>query len=117
VVLIELTTGAGETPDAIGWFCGGLFSILIEAKTTRRDFLADARKRFRRSPSQGVGVYRYYLTAPSLISTNELPPYWGLLEINGRRVQVVQPAECQPSDSSAEKQMLWSECRRKQQGG
>ena len=40
--LTELTTSAGEIPDAIGWKNGR--SILIECKATRADFLSDKKK-------------------------------------------------------------------------
>lgn len=88
VVLEELcaATASGENPDAIGWYCAR--TLLIECKTSRSDFLADRKKRFRADPSRGMGLYRYFLAPRGLISPAELPPRWGLLEVSGSRVSV-----------------------------
>jgi len=116
VVLTELASTAGQEPDAIGWFNGGQFSILIEVKTSHADFLADAKKWFHRRLQQGMGAYRYFLTPVGLLSVDELPDDWGLLEAKGRKVNVIRLARHQASNQRGEKKMLWSECRRKQQG-
>ena len=75
--LSELVTAAGEIPDIIGWKSG--FSILIECKTSRADFLTDKKKFFRRYPYEGMGTYRLYLCPTGLIHSDELPKGWGLL--------------------------------------
>lgn len=75
--LSELATAAMEIPDIIGWKSG--FSILIECKTSRADFLADKKKFFRRFPYEGMGTYRLYLCPTGLIHSDELPKGWGLL--------------------------------------
>lgn len=116
VVVAELVTSASETPDAIGWFNSGMTSILIEAKTSRSDFLADATKWFRLRPHLGTGEYRYYLTPVGLLSVDELPADWGLLEIRGRRVNVIRLAKPQEHYRLGETGMLWSALRRIQQG-
>jgi hypothetical protein len=76
----------GEHPDAIGWrrspLDGG--TILVEAKVSRADFLADSNKPHRRTPELGVGRYRYYLCPEGLIAPEELPPRWGLLYAGAR---------------------------------
>lgn len=73
--------GPGEKPDAIGWrrspYNGG--AIVVEAKASRADFLADARKPHRQDPCHGVGRWRYYLCPEGLITPAELPARWGLL--------------------------------------
>ena len=78
--------GLGEKPDAVGWrrspLDGG--AIVVEAKVSRADFLADARKPHRLNPSQGVGRWRYYLCPEGLIEPNELPARWGLLYVTRR---------------------------------
>lgn len=115
VVLKELGTWGPETPDAIGWFNAGHCSILIEVKVSRADFLTDQKKRFRRHPKRGVGCYRYYMAPTGLIWPDELPDGWGLLETDGRRVQVVVPA--MPFREYAkrnEEAMMFSELRRRQ---
>lgn len=90
VVLTELAT-IGETPDAIGW--QGTHSTLIECKSSRADFLADASKYFRRESSMGIGFARYFLTVPGIIKESELPDKWGLLELTGSKVCVVRKSE------------------------
>jgi hypothetical protein len=77
----ELTTLAGETPDAIGFRSG--LSILIECKASRADFHADKRKFIRKQPWQGVGRIRFYLCAKGLIMPEDLPDKWGLIWVDG----------------------------------
>lgn len=80
-------TSHGEQPDAIGWR-GGV-SILVECKVTRGDFLADRRKPFRIDSGKGLGDWRFYLCPKGLVTKEELPPGWGLLYANGKRVEAV----------------------------
>lgn len=91
VVATELTTGAQETPDAIGW--SAHYSFVVECKVSRADFRADQNKLFRAYPEQGMGERRYYMTPPGLISPEELPAGWGLLEVCGRTVRVVRESQ------------------------
>lgn len=90
VVVTEIVTLSvtGESPDAIGWHHG--FSHLVECKASRSDFLADRKKPFRVDPAQGMGDYRWYMTRPGLLSPDELPDGWGLLEVNQKQVRVVR---------------------------
>ena len=53
--------------------------------------LSDRAKPFRVKPEQGVGSERFYLTPPSLVKTEELPPGWGLLEYRHGRIELVKP--------------------------
>ena len=89
VVLSEQACVSGEMPDAIGWQRAN-HSVLVECKITRTDFLADRAKPFRQKPEQGVGSERFYLTPPALVSLEELPAGWGLLEFRRGRIEVVQ---------------------------
>jgi hypothetical protein len=89
VVLSEQSCASGETPDAIGWK-RGCHSVLIECKISRADFLADKEKPFRLKPAMGMGCERFYLTPHGLISCEELPQNWGLLELRGREVTTVR---------------------------
>jgi len=82
VVITEMATGNYEEPDAIGW--RGARSILVEVKAARADFCADARKPFRRWPEFGMGEQRHFLTPPGLVTVDELPAGWGLLEVGPR---------------------------------
>lgn len=87
VVATELATMSAEIPDAIGWRSN--ISVLVECKTSRADFMQDAKKPFRIDPAKGVGNWRFYLTPKGLISVDELPDNWGLLELNMGRVRRV----------------------------
>lgn len=77
----------GEIPDAIGWrpyrqvLCG---SVVVEVKVSRADFLADASKPHRIDGATGMGAYRYYLVPEGIIVPGDLPPKWGLVEVNKR---------------------------------
>lgn len=88
-VLSELSayTPTGEIPDAIGWRSN--YSVLVECKATRRDFLVDRKKLFRRHPKMGVGDFRFYLCPPKLIAPEELPEGWGLLYAHKHSVRMV----------------------------
>jgi hypothetical protein len=89
VVLSEQACVSGEMPDAIGWK-SRCHSVLVECKTSRPDFLADRAKPWREHPDSGVGSERYYLAPRGMISVEELPAGWGLLEAGGRETEVVR---------------------------
>ncbi len=89
VVLSEQACASGEMPDAIGWK-KACHSVLIESKVSRADFMADRDKPFRQRPETGVGCERYYLAPRALISTEELPAGWGLLEVCGREIERIK---------------------------
>jgi len=83
-------THSRETPDAIGWRSD--YSVLIECKTSRADFLADKRKVFRKVSENGMGNFRFYLCPEWLINCDDLPPKWGLLHVvNGKIVMICGP--------------------------
>jgi len=88
VVFTELVTMCPEIPDALGLRSD--YTILVECKTSRSDFLADKRKDFRRTPEKGIGDYRFYLCREGLIGPDELPSKWGLLYWNGKQVKKVR---------------------------
>jgi hypothetical protein len=88
VVLSEQACVSGEMPDAIGWK-RACHSVLIECKVTRADFLADRTKPFRMNPEKGVGSERFYLAEPNLISSEELPAGWGLLQLRRGRIEMM----------------------------
>ncbi|MEG0983076.1 hypothetical protein [Algoriella sp.] len=69
-----------EIPDVIGFRSN--VSFLIEAKTSKSDFLIDKKKPFRIKPELGVGDFRFFITPVGLISIEELPDNWGLIEVN-----------------------------------
>jgi hypothetical protein len=88
IVLSEQYCVTGEVPDVIGWKAS-CQSVLVECKVSRSDFLADAHKPFRLSPQEGLGSKRLYMAPAGIISLDELPKHWGLLECDGREVQLV----------------------------
>jgi hypothetical protein len=91
VVLSEQACASGEMPDAIGWK-QACHSVLVECKVTRADFLADRAKPFRQKPEKGVGSERFYLTPRALIKVEELPIGWGLLQLRGGQIEMLQPS-------------------------
>lgn len=84
--------GSPEVTDAIGWTswiaATSASSVLVEAKVSRADFLADRNKPFRKNPDHGIGDFRYYLAPRGLIAEHDLPPQWGLIEYTGRGLTV-----------------------------
>jgi hypothetical protein len=92
VVLSEQACVSGEVPDAIGWK-GSCHSVLVECKVSRSDFLIDREKPFRRKPQSALGCERFYFTPRGMISVSELTAGWGLLEIWGKKVQLVHPSD------------------------
>jgi len=82
-----------EQPDALGWRGDG-WSVLVEVKTSRADFFADAQKPFRGPAAKvtGMGQERWFLTPGGLLKPGELPEGWGLAEVRGRVIRVTVPA-------------------------
>lgn len=76
----------GENPDVFGVRHGihgsGVGTFLLEAKTSRSDFLADKLKPHRLNPETGMGKYRYYICPTDLIKPEELPEKWGLIYVS-----------------------------------
>lgn len=89
LVLCKPRTVTLEQPDAIGWKMQP-FSTLIECKASRGDFLADRKKWFREHPHKGMGYNRYFMTPAGLVTRDEVPKCWGLLEVKGRIVSVTK---------------------------
>lgn len=119
VVFAELSTLATpETPDAIGFRT--TTSILVECKASRADFLADKNKPFRRDPSRGMGDWRFYLTPKGLVTKDELPEGWGLIEVGrsvrrthgGPKGNIWTSGQPFTSNKAAEQALLYSALRR-----
>ena len=91
-IAVELVTGAGELPDV--WGMTGFDSVMVEVKISHNDFLADQKKRSRREENKyKIGNYRYYLCPAGVISKDELPEGWGLLEWDGKHINKVVQAK------------------------
>ncbi|MES2367661.1 MAG: hypothetical protein V4563_17425, partial [Pseudomonadota bacterium] len=110
VVMEELATQNTETPDALG-FHGAGGSILIECKVSRADYLADKNKIFRRCEEIGMGDSRYFAAPKGLLSPNELPDGWGLLEMTEGRTYETKQAVSKNANKRAEVKMLMSAIR------
>lgn len=67
-----------ENPDIFAF--AKYYSVLIECKASRADFLADKKKPFRANPETGIGRRRYYLTNRGVAKQEEMPKGWQLLE-------------------------------------
>jgi hypothetical protein len=92
-VLAEPTAvGGHEIPDANGWTDGG-YSVMVEAKTTRADFLKDRDKPIRNRPmAEQLGNERWFMTPRRMLLRSELPPGWGLVEVTDQKAFVVLTA-------------------------
>ncbi|WP_059942554.1 hypothetical protein [Burkholderia ubonensis] len=73
----------GEVIDALGIRAGvyAECSIVIECKTSRADYLADAKKPHRINREKGMGQYRYFMAPEGMLKFAELPHGWGLIEV------------------------------------
>ena len=91
IVLSEQACISGEVPDAIGWK-GACRSVLVECKLSRPDFLADRAKPFRQNCEIALGCERWYLTPAGLLSVDDLPRHWGLLELKGGKLHAAVKA-------------------------
>ena len=114
----ERVTSISENPDAMG-FGGRQFSVLIECKSSRADFITDAKKWFRKRPEEGMGYKRYFMSPVGMLKPSEIPCGWGLLEVYektprmNRRVRIAVDAESfYKRNKEAEIQYLVSAIRR-----
>ena len=79
------STRSHEIPDVLGWF-HGTFSILVECKASRSDFLHDSKKPARNTLFPAMGNFRIYLTIPGISKPEELPDGWSLYEVHPKRI-------------------------------
>lgn len=116
VVITELGTwSTDEIPDALGFT--NLHSVLVECKISRSDFLADAKKVFRREPNRGMGNFRFYLCPAGLIKAEEVPAPWGLVYAYPSRARQVKKAIFCESNPKHERAILLAIARRAQAKG
>lgn len=76
----ERISSVSENPDAMG-FGGREFSVLIECKASRADFITDKNKWFRKRTEDGMGYKRYFMAPVGMLKPSEIPKGWGLLEV------------------------------------
>jgi hypothetical protein len=108
IVLTEAGRAGEERPDAIGWEPAGM-STVVEAKTTRKDFLAEwsriDRKEHRRA--RGMGIRRFYLAPSGIIKPEELTENgWGLIEVFTGGCLEKKPSEPFDANRDAELRLL-----------
>lgn len=87
VAFAELDTISGEQPDCFGVRHG--LTVLIEVKVSRSDFLADRKKPWRKE-GEGMGQLRYFLAPKGLLSTDDMPLGWGLIEATNKQLKIVK---------------------------
>lgn len=113
VVITDLVSYAGEIPDVIGW--NSDISILIECKASRADFLRDSKKLYRLV--RGMGNRRYFAAPAGLLTPEEIPDGWGLLEMDGAgTISITKHAVEEPLQRDSlmqERRILVSALRRK----
>jgi hypothetical protein len=78
IVMKERVAGWGEIPDVLAINLS--ISTLIECKVSRADFYRD-KKKYSRSNGDMLGTHRLYCCPRGLLSENDLPEGWGLLEV------------------------------------
>lgn len=95
----EFPTGYdGEIPDVIAYRAhtealSG--TVMCEVKVSRADFLQDKNKPHRNGETLGVGQHRFYVAPQNMITVDELPAGWGLVECTTRgalRCKIGYPA-------------------------
>ena len=112
IVITDMAHQGSETPDAIGWY-GRAGSIVIECKASLSDFRADAQKSFRRDPARGMGCLRYFCAEKGLLKLEQLPPKWGLLEWDGKKLREAKKAEYHRENAAREEiSLMMSALRR-----
>lgn len=104
---IKAFTESGESPDAVGWRSN--YSVLVECKASRSDFLADRKKPFRVHPARGIGTFRFFLCPPGIILPEDLPGGWGLLYVEPRKVRRIVGPEGNIWTSGANKEFFCHE--------
>jgi hypothetical protein len=115
VVLSEMSSAAGEIPDAVGWKYGN--SILVECKVSLSDIHANQFKSHIRS-EKGVGRFRYLMVPMGLIGVDHFARLghfkdWGLLYLHeNSSVRVRKESESRETDEHREILMLTSALRR-----
>lgn len=113
LVLTEFVTinSCGETPDILGF--NNWTSVMIEVKTSRSDFRADIKKRFKKF-SKGSGEFKYYVCPYGMLDTDEIPDGYGLIyiDINNNITLVKNAIRQECADLRVERTMLLSYIRR-----
>lgn len=112
-VITEMNSATltGEIPDVIGW-CSWC-SVLIEVKVSRKDFLRDKNKNFKKSLDLGMGEYKYYICPKGLIKESDLPENWGLIWVDSNKnIMIKKKSDKHNANLNSERSLLLSLIRR-----
>ena len=114
-VAVELCTWNSENTDV--WGLGNFNdSVVIEVKVSHVDFKADQKKWCRSDVAEmngrQAGRLRWYLCPEGVVKKEELPPKWGLLYWDGKRVYPVVAPKPFENTSAADMDILTSILRR-----
>lgn len=102
--------GNGEIADVIGFreyesrHYKGVKSVVLEAKTSRSDFIKDQSKPHRQVGAKCLGDVRYFICPEGLIKSNEVPYGWGLLYVNSRGHVIIKKGLACDSDTRSIKE-------------
>ena len=121
-ILVE-TGYRKENPDVFA-FCK-YYSVLIECKASRSDFLADKKKPFRQNPQLGIGRMRYYLVNEGVATQEDMPEGWQLLIAYDKDTILIPEDYLCPTEpegvyafdirnATAETELMWSWLYRKE---
>ncbi len=88
----ELRTGYYD-PDAFGW--SHSYTHQVECKTSRRDFLKDRAKWHRQAyhSDYSIGDYRWYLTLPGVINSQDELDGWGWVVLLNKAIHFRAPSK------------------------
>ncbi len=79
--------------DTIYTYGHDVGTVVLEAKTSRSDFLNDMNKKHRAEENLGLGRWRYYICPENIIKIEDLPPKWGLIWVTkGGQIKVMAGA-------------------------
>jgi len=79
LIVISERGAINEIPDVVG--INYSYTTLIECKVSRADFLRDKHKITRRDGEYCIGNYRIYCVPKGLLTEDDIPETWGLLEV------------------------------------
>src|SRR5699024_9478369 len=99
-----------EIPDILGLRPHG--NVLIEVKVSRADFKRDRLKKGRSNECLQLGFRRLYLTPKGLLKVGELPEGWGLIEWNGKDIELTEHRDTFEEDKQAIRHIYHSILRR-----
>lgn len=91
VVITEMAHRGPEIADVIGW--RGKYSTVVECKASIADFQTDLKKHFRSKPERGMGCQRYFCAMRGMLHPDKVPPKWGLIEWDGKKMREAKSPE------------------------